>query len=442
MKKVFLVLILLVFFVFGSLFIVNSKAFATDYLYWMFYSNNSSRIKWQIGFHYFGDYQGANETTGPTWKAVIDSAGTGGCGLLVPGNLCEGNYNGGSYSGSAYTMTGGTPYGLQWASACIDPYVSVPQYVPSRNPSPTSRAFVTGYLNITAPNGNVSQQGGVSSSVMTAALNNYAANGGGTLAFGGFSSTANCPDVPTPSAPTLSATDGCTGTSPWIKGTWSQVNYGDYYDFRYKKSSSTTWSAISTINDNGASSFSKTITGVSPSTTYNIQVRAHTVPGVGGPTAWSTDSTTTGSCVTGSWSGLSATPSCNATYKTVSQAAFKWNTFTGASSYKLFWATSNKGPFSSTTYTVPYSYATCTAGPGGCSFSYGANVSWYVQALNSTGGLISTSPTQSFTTANCTAGTYSCQQCDVSNTCQTVSSPSPCATNCNLCPPGGGGSCL
>lgn len=102
----------------------------------------------------------------------------------------------------------------------------------------------------------------------------------------------------------------------------------------------------------------------------------------------------------------------------VSKASFSWSNVGAAATYTLHWATSSKNVGSVTSATVPDS--SCTTGPGGCSFSYGILVSWYVVATDSTGS--TQSHTGAFTTATCsTQTTDQCTSPSVGGHCESSS---------------------
>jgi hypothetical protein len=79
---------------------------------------------------------------------------------------------------------------------------------------------------------------------------------------------------------------------------------------------------------------------------------------------------------------LQATTFCQ---NTASGVNFTWNTSPTATSYKESYAGySAVDVGTATSRKIPAS-SSCTTGPGGCSFSYNASVSWYVLACNSHG---------------------------------------------------------
>lgn len=83
-------------------------------------------------------------------------------------------------------------------------------------------------------------------------------------------------------------------------------------------------------------------------------------------------------------SRLSASTFCQ---NTASGIKFGWSSAPWATSYNLYYT---NGTYTSPVYTTASnSYSvpslSCITGPGGCSFSYGANIVWYVRACNASG---------------------------------------------------------
>lgn len=93
--------------------------------------------------------------------------------------------------------------------------------------------------------------------------------------------------------PALTLTPTCSGTTSQIIANWSDDSSYVNYDFQYKPSSSSTWTQLNGITP---PSNIYTISPLSDSTSYDVQVRAHTSPGVPGPTAWSSSTATTPNC--------------------------------------------------------------------------------------------------------------------------------------------------
>lgn len=106
-----------------------------------------------------------------------------------------------------------------------------------------------------------------------------------------YSSSCGTQSTCSPPAPTVNAVASCSNNAGSISTTWSSVSYSDgVYDFRYKKSTDTTW-----IYDYDAPE-PKVLNNLASNTTYNIGVRSHTTAGHHGPTNWGTDTVTTGDC--------------------------------------------------------------------------------------------------------------------------------------------------
>lgn len=94
-----------------------------------------------------------------------------------------------------------------------------------------------------------------------------------------------------PPEPTVTGTPSCVSGAGRISTSWSSVSYSNgVYDFRYRRSTTTTW----TYDYDAAEP--KVISGLASNATYYVQVRSHTTSGHAGPTTWGSDTVVTGDC--------------------------------------------------------------------------------------------------------------------------------------------------
>jgi len=158
-----------------------NKSYAVDYLEYYFKSNNRANIIWQVGFRIVGNTDANNTDNwdyGPTWKELVD--GTSNC--PNGGNRCTFAWVSAhvddlvrSFNPSNYRPR----RGVQWGTACVDP---VPALLPGGGSElwPGADSWSIGTVNITYND---------------AAVDYFENNGGGTLYFGGFRNTNNCPKL-------------------------------------------------------------------------------------------------------------------------------------------------------------------------------------------------------------------------------------------------------
>ncbi len=453
MKKILLTL----FFLSLIFLLSNSYSYAQTVTTEGVFCGSNSGTYWGIAAKYTSTKLGA----GPwTTNFFVDQTGASNCSLYwqvwdIP-----------SYSAAS----GDT---VHWQSACVDPTQLVsPTYVnfvrqgesyyqytvdvtcssnyiggyPASCNTPNNLGYVSSGAK--CPSGPYCMVGGYTDGVSCPG----AFDGSGSCTCGSNGYTCTC----TPPPPTnLSASPWCNGSAYRMTFNWTGSSNATSYNLVWNNPAGNQSVSASSVCSGTSCSFSPAV-NYSQNTLINWSVAA--CNGSNCSAAASGAKTTLAQCppttptltptpIPGSWSGLSVTPSCNSTYPTVSQAQFSWNAYSGASSYVLNWATSSKNTGSATTYNVPYSYNTCTSGPGGCSFSYNNTVSWYVQAYNSSGSIISTSPTQTFTTATCSCAAgqtnpyYGCSgtSCVQYNSCGTNTCTGPSdTTSCSS----GGGTCM
>ncbi len=109
-----------------------------------------------------------------------------------------------------------------------------------------------------------------------------------------------------------------------ITTSWPSVSGGSWYEFRYKETASATWIFGGTL---GGAATSKTFSGLTPSTSYDLDARVHCTGGVAG--AWSSITE-----VTNAASGCGLAPATSAASSGTS-ATISWPAVAGAGYYQF-----------------------------------------------------------------------------------------------------------
>lgn len=129
-------------------------------------------------------------------------------------------------------------------------------------------------------------------------------------------------------------------TTSSAKLNWTAITGIMYFNFRYRVSGSSTWT-----NDSSITNY-KTISGLSPATTYQYQVQTRCSAGLLSTYTSSSTFTTLASASCGTATGLTATS------VSTSGATLNWTTVSGASSYTIQYRISGSSTWTSTTSTT------------------------------------------------------------------------------------------
>ena len=174
-----------------------------------------------------------------------------------------------------------------------------------------------------------------------------------------------------PSAPT-----GVTATAlslSSISVSWNSVSGATSYDVYYEIGSSTTKNFAANVTGTAY-----THTGLQPNTTYYYYIKAKNSAGESGYSSFTSSCGATTSSSSGGGSAPSAPTGVTATAQSSSTVSVSWNAVSGATSYKVYYATSSSGSYQldGTSNTTSYT----SSGWSSLSYAY-----FKVTAVNSAG---------------------------------------------------------
>ena len=162
-------------------------------------------------------------------------------------------------------------------------------------------------------------------------------------------------------APTLSSSAEQTS----ITVSWDAVPNAVRYSVSYKLASASEWNEV-----DAETNLNYTISGLSPNTKYDVQVKA-----IGDDFDWSDSDDATLTVTTPKPNGLSTPANPRETAKTETTISVAWNAVTNASGFRLAWKNKTKSSFTYVTLGATKTSYTLT------DLDNGATYEWKVQAL-------------------------------------------------------------